>query len=668
MRFSFLYTRRFCLLSMLMAGSLTMYAQKMRIQGRIMDDNKRPLAGAVIVDKATREVLGAADDDGLYSVLVSKTQVLVFESIGCSDKVINVNGQQVIDVVLEADPVKLPDVEVLSKITHKVIPEPTDIEIKGNYFHLKTRVRVPKEMAKSNTRMIFQPYIANVTAKNKNPLRPLVLDGREYTITQRRMYEGDLNRDPLKPYLLVHKDVKNSDLLLYQDSIYIKELNHDYRGEVLISMEDYNHVFYRDSFIIANGTVNPLRFFQYELPEVCLDETDFIPKPALQLRADKGEVELVFMPNKATIDFSIPKNVEEVNRLKERLQAIEADPNANLQAFEIYGVASPDGSLASNEVLAKQRMEMAANAVLGHLSHDTRQFLKISSDASVATWQDVIALMEKDGRQEAQELRKIVVANPKDINRQGRLIRRLKFYKELVAKTYLPQLRRVEYKFDYSIFRSLNNDEILELYNSNSKQLTRYEFYRMFEMTQDTAKLRGLYEEALELYPKFLLAANRLAVLNLSQKCGDETVLEPFIKEDAPQAVIMNQILTLLQTHSYAQANELLKMVPLSSETKELHGIVGIFNGDYNLGYETIAAKGGINEVVLLLAMKKNQEAYDKAIQLPSGIAANEYVKAIAANRLDKVGEAIMYLENAFSLDPHLREVASIDGDVNDLL
>lgn len=668
MRCSFLYSRRFLLFVLLLISSLAMYAQKSRIQGKILDEQKRPLAGALVVDKETNEVLGASDDDGNYSVLVSKNQLLVFESIGCADKEVNVKGRQVINVTLEAEAVKLPDVEIVSKVTTKVIPEPTEIEIKGNYFHMRTRVRVPEEMAKSNTRMIFQPYIADVTAKKKTPLRPLVLDGREYTITQKRMYEYDINRDPLTPYLFDHSKEEDVSLLPYHDSIYVTDQHHDFRGEVLISMENYTRAFYRDSFVIAKGTVNPLRFFQYDLPSTVLDESALIPKPALQLRADKGEVELVFMPNKASIDFSIPKNVEEVNRLKARLDAIEQDPNSNLQSFEVSGIASPDGFFASNEKLAKQRMSAAASSILEQLSSDTRQFLKIKSDASVATWKDVIDLMEKDSLPEAEELRKIVETYPKDIDRQGREIKRLKFYKELVSEVYLPKLRRVSYQFEYSVFRSLNNDEILSLYNSDPGQLTRYEFYRMFEMTQDTAKLRVLYNQSLNLFPKFLLAANRLAVLNLSQNCANDSILEPFINKKAPQAVIMNQILTLLQKRLYTRANELIEMVPLTPESEELHGIVGIFNGNFEIAYESIAAKGGLNEVLLLLAMKKNEEAFQKAEKLPSGIAINEYVKAVAANRLDKVGNAIMYLENAIMLDPHLREVASIDGDVNDLL
>lgn len=668
MRYFFLYPRHLFVVVLWLIGSVTLYAQKSRIQGKILDDQKRPLAGALVVDKNTNEVLGAADDYGNYSALVLKNQILIFESIGCKNKEVNVKGRQIINVTLETEAVKLQDVEVIAKLTNKVMPEPTEIEIKGNYFHLRTRVRVPEEMAKSNTRLIFQPYISDVTAKKKAPLRPLVLDGREYTITQNRMYNYNIDEDPLIPYLYKPDSKESTTLLPYHDSIYITDQHHDFRGEVLASMENYTRAFYRDSFVIAKGTVNPLRFFHYELSSSVLDETSLIPKPALQLRSDKGEVELIFLPNKSDIDLSIEKNVHEINRMKSRLAAIEIDPNSNLQSFEIFGVASPDGVYQRNQELAKIRMNSAANAILGQLSPETREFLKIKTGASVASWSDVVALMRKDSLPEAEEVQSIIDKYPKDINSRGRQIKRLPFYKSLISSVYLPKFRRVAYQFEYTLFRSLNNDEIRSLYDSDPEQLTHYEFYRMFEMTQDTVKLRKLYNQALTLFPKFLLAANRLAVLNLDQNCPDDSILEPFINKKAPQSVLMNQVMTLLKMRLYTRANELLSMIPLTPESEELHGIVGIFNGDFELGYKHIAEKGGINEVLLLLAMKRNEEAYKKAELLPSDVAVNEYIKAVAANRLDKVGNAIMYLENAFVLDPHLREVASIDGDVNDLL
>ena len=44
------------------------------------------------------------------------------------------------------------------------------------------------------------------------------------------------------------------------------------------------------------------------------------------------------------------------------------------------------------------------------------------------------------------------------------------------------------------------------------------------------------------------------------------------------------------------------------------------------------------------------------------------YLRAIAANRLDKITDAFANLKKAFAADPKMKDVARIDGDVTDLL
>ena len=52
-----------------------------------------------------------------------------------------------------------------------------DIEVKGNYFHIRTRVKIPKELFSTNARMIIQPGVYNVTREQMIFLEPLVFDG-----------------------------------------------------------------------------------------------------------------------------------------------------------------------------------------------------------------------------------------------------------------------------------------------------------------------------------------------------------------------------------------------------------------------------------------------------------------------------------------------------------
>ena len=99
-----------------------------------------------------------------------------------------------------------------------------------------------------------------------------------------------------------------------------------------------------------------------------------------------------------------------------------------------------------------------------------------------------------------------------------------------------------------------------------------------------------------------------------------------------------------------------------------MKAIVQALAGYYNDAFEKVAATSPFNEVVMLLAMKKNQEAWDKISTMDVETAREYYIKAIAANRLEKIGDAIMSIEKALELDPSLLEVAKVDGDIIDLL
>ena len=70
----------------------------------------------------------------------------------------------------------------------------------------------------------------------------------------------------------------------------------------------------------------------------------------------------------------------------------------------------------------------------------------------------------------------------------------------------------------------------------------------------------------------------------------------------------------------------------------------------------------------MLLAMKRNQEAFKLSKQLPEDEAVSFYLRAVCLNRLDDPVSAYEALKNAFDMNPDLKRIAAVDGDVCDLL
>ncbi len=654
-----------CLLLFILSSEVS--AQRIRIQGHITNTHGKSVPDVNIIDPITNERIEISDEDGRYVVKAEKSGSLKYTCIGYEDQTVELKGRQVVNVVLKDAVFELDEVTVTSKIKDKVVPEPTDIEIKGNYFHLKTRIPVPKELFSTNRRLVIQPSLYDINDQKRLLMRPMVFDGDAFQITQKRMYHGNEKNDPLHEYITVKSTpYRQSDVLVYHDSIYIQELKHDYRADVHLAMENYRFVVYRDSFSIARGTVNPLRFLDYQFSASHITDRRYLPRPVMQLRDTQGEVNLTFVINQADLDDRNPQNQRELNRLNDELAAIEQNPDASLHSFHITGVASPDGSYAANLRLAKMRTDKALERILARLTPESRSSLKVQSDAEVASWDTVVALLRKDSLYtRADEIEELM--HQYKSYRLNQALKGKPYYQELATR-YLPSLRKVRYTYEYSIFRTLTDAEIHQLYQQRPQELTRYEYYRMIATAATPAEKERLCREAMALHHHFSYAANELAYCMIEQGTPDSRILQPFVSATAPAELLSNQIIALLDEGKYASADSLLSFLPETEHFTQLRAITGALAGYHTETFDAVAATSPLNKVVMLLAMKRNEEAWQQLQTLPVQTAREYYVKAIAANRLDYINEALICINKALELEPSLIETARLDGDVIDLL
>lgn len=654
-----------CLLLFILSSEVS--AQRIRIQGHITNTHGKSVPDVNIIDPITNERIEISDEDGRYVVKAEKSGSLKYTCIGYEDQTVELKGRQVVNVVLKDAVFELDEVTVTSKIKDKVVPEPTDIEIKGNYFHLKTRIPVPKELFSTNRRLVIQPSLYDINDQKRLLMRPMVFDGDAFQITQKRMYHGNEKNDPLHEYIVVKSTpYRQSDVLVYHDSIYIQELKHDYRADVHLAMENYRFVVYRDSFSIARGTVNPLRFLDYQFSASHITDRRYLPRPVMQLRDTQGEVNLTFVINQADLDDRNPQNQRELNRLNDELAAIEQNPDASLHSFHITGVASPDGSYAANLRLAKMRTDKALERILARLTPESRSSLKVQSDAEVASWDTVVALLRKDSLYtRADEIEELM--HQYKSYRLNQALKGKPYYQELATR-YLPSLRKVRYTYEYSIFRTLTDAEIHQLYQQRPQELTRFEYYRMIATAATPAEKERLCREAMALHHHFSYAANELAYCMIEQGTPDSRILQPFVSATAPAELLSNQIIALLDEGKYASADSLLSFLPETEHFTQLRAITGALAGYHTETFDAVAATSPLNKVVMLLAMKRNEEAWQQLQTLPVQTAREYYVKAIAANRLDYINEALICINKALELEPSLIETAHLDGDVIDLL
>ena len=648
-------------------------ARKINVHGIVTSkDNGEPMNGVSIFDAKNHHLLGATNDEGKYLVSVDDSDAIEFCILGCQNQTIPVNGRLNIDVELEREALALSEVVVQARHRKDVIQaEPTDMDVVGNYLHIKTRVKMPREMFNTSTRLIIQPMVYNVTKKQINYMQPIVYDGWRYNDTQERMYDFDKKKDQLADYVQVKESsTKTDNIISINDSIYVENPKDDFRCDVMLSLEDYNHIIYADTTTIARGLVNPLRFLDLKASGAFVADKNYLPTPDLQLRDIQGDVNLTFKVNQTKLDLSLDNNRAEMDKLLAQIREIEKDPNSTLKSFAIFGTASPEGQYERNLTLANDRLKSAMDFIYQNLNETTRRNASFTSEASVESWRAVAALLRADNlNAEAEAVENIIASNPNNNTRQSYLISRLPYF-DKIKDVYLPKLRRVSYQFVSSCYRYLTDEEIAELYRTDSQKLTRYEFWRLYTIANSESEKEAIARRALEVHPNFLVGATDLTAMLIQKGEPTSEILAPIVKkagDRVPNEARATLAAALLKEGNYSEADSLAELLPDDPRYHQTIIYAKALNGKHIEVMQELAQDSPLNEVLMLLAIKANDEAWTKA-KLLGGSAKEEYVKAICANRMDNYMEAVSHLEKALRLDPDLRQIAKVDGDVMDLL
>lgn len=651
---------------------------EIRIQGVVRDlATSEPIGGVSVIYNGDQ--VAFTDVDGNYSAFVPNNAELLFYKPEYNDYEVTVDNRQIININMTIKLVELGESIVVGKMSKKtIVVDQTELEVVGNYFHLKTKFRVPKQIFTTDKRFIVQPSLVNVTRGKVDWFRPVVMDGEVYKVNRQRVLGFEEDEDVLKPYIVENDLDETHNIYQYHDSLFIsrEHFNEDFKAECYLAVNaNYENPKkdFLDTVIIARGTQNPLRFLDYHIDPLELNDTSLIPKPEMKLVADKGVSRIGFVIGKAEIDRSDPENEAQMNAIKDKLLSIVGNRFSTLNGISVIGYASPDGTYRRNALLAQDRTDMVLREVVSALPEDVRKYVKLSSMSVVEPWSSVAKLMAADSLESASAVQEIVTKYGDDYVNTQNAVRRLPDYKEVIAKEYLPRLRRVEYEINSTEFRNLTVPEIWDRYNSGEEDISRYEFWKLIESCETPERQVAMEREALKKFRNFTLIANREAVRLHNSDSINLDVLAPSVHLHAPVEVNFNQTLMALKAGDVELADSLMRFMPSDSRTSYLKAIVNTLNGDYDAAYPYIASMGGLNEVLILLCQGRNKDADAKMTILLEDQnnwknADIWYVKAICANRLEDLNWAIEALNQAIMLDPKLIEIARLDSDVMDVL
>lgn len=648
------------------------YRSNVNIRGIVVDDKGRGVKGAV-VSLAGGRGWTKTSDEGTFGIKVPKGSRIRVDagSLGCKEFVV---GKKNVFVVTFYTGTKLPMVNGAPHLdgngVFKSFLKPLRVRLVNGVMYVNTSFTLPMEYMTSEKRIVMQPIVMEEADKACHLLKPMVFDGKDFGILMERGHEcGNVNE--MKYYSNYSVAVDNDNKYMtfhYSDSCRLDSENSRIKTMGLVKIVSFCGDEITDCARTTNGCSNPLQMFDYSMLVNDLDNSH-APKQGKVKFEHEGSIKLNFRVNEFKIYMGDGNNAAELNSLKSALMEIENDPSKSLESFSIYGYTSPEATYKYNKELSGKRMQTAMDAIMGGFKNDIRNSIRLESGGIVTPWDSVSNAMRMEWRiSEADKLDEVIEKCNGNHDCISAKVPRMGIYSEV--KKFLPRFRKVMYRYEYSVLRTLTDREIVDIYRENPADLTPSELWRHFCMQGDMSQQREveLLREMLAIYPDLMIAANRLAVLMIRNNTPDCNVLAGFMNMDVPDEVKVNHIVALLMSNRTEEARVLAEKLDDNDKTAAVKAVINAIYGNDASAAKGLYTMDAYNRTVMLLALEKNEDAYELSKGISGMDSYSEYVKAMAANRMGHKDKAKIHLQKALDKNPQLGRIAVVDADVSDLL
>ena len=645
------------------------------------------------------------DENGYYEILVPDNGALIFK-VGLSPSVLKeVRHQMKIDVSIDEG--VMPESVTVTAMRLVLKPEPKAPKMIGNMLIPYNTFKLPPYFGNRFSRLIIQPYVLDCETNDTVTFaRPSVYDGKEYALTQERKMGYDMDRDPLRPYIKAEALTTRAMNLDWTDTIIVPDPNRNYSCFAIVNLEDYSASNSRTYQINTCQTKRPMKFLQYNLFSEQMDPLQHKERAQIEKRNTSDKIQLSFLINSDQLTDT-PENKQSLTMLRNKLKEIAESPGTVLKEFHVAGTASPDGHYSSNLSLAERRMRKIEQEITSILPQYTLERVYRNPHAEVAPWEEVVKLLERDGKSTEAGKVKEILAKHKDIGAQGRALKQLDWYSTVIVP-YLDELRVVNYNCLYEIYREPNDEEVMAQYREKGLKgsYTRYEYWKLFQLITDEKELEALYrrayEESLEQKHPWALAGNNLAASYLERDTVDTSILEPLIdlsihstdysrmNADGSRTeivnrleVVTNQLCMYIKKGDFEHASVLVKILPEDSKFDLLKAYTWALGGYFQGGttpeekerahktFETIKASSPQNEVVMYMALDNragNAAAKASLAKLPQDSALTWYFKATLSAREGEIEfmNTVIALSECFKRDKSFVATAQNDGEFNE--
>ena len=530
----------------------------------------------------------------------------------------------------------------------------------ANRVDMDLTIHVPQGYLARRARMVITPQLmVNDTVADE--YRPLVVDAPIYDKkrTRRETLEDDF-RDPYADVRRTQANRREAFDLAYRQTVTLPQGVAVARIRAVVSEDGCGQCTGIDTIDLA-AISNPITLMPEprEALHVAWMDPEFVIRP--KVRSGRGEARLQFAINRYDIRLDMGRNRAELDSMVATLQPVLTDSLATINSIEINGMASADGSFATNTALARNRANAAMQWLVARLKVPAavRRLIKVGSKPE--GWEPVLAAMTADGHPDSLAVKHILETYTEgNDDVQEYYIRRLPCWGDIRQK-YLQKDRRVEYIYTYTLRSFTDDAELLAMYRTRPDAFNEDELLRVASLAQTDGQRMEVYRTIQHYFPQSQVAANNLASLYLRQDREDEArrVLATPDKLD-PEA-LNTLAATYIYDGNYQRAIELLRDVDLP-QARYNRGLVMAKLRRIDEAYELLAPYKDLNSAIAALSTGHNDEARQVLDALDDHSPLAQYVRCLAAARLGDEATFFRCLPDACK-GQRLRERAKQEPD-----
>lgn len=362
------------------------------------------------------------------------------------------------------------------------------IERSGDYLLVDLTLNLSDLQVRSNRAVVYTPVIQRGDSLAKLP--PLIVNGRNRQI----LYERT-GRNPIEDgeFALRRKNGTEQHFDYHARMPYAQWMNN---SEMAMVTDECGCGW--DVLSDDRSTLFPLHL-EPQAPRPVM--AYIAPQAEVKNRSKKGSAFLDFPVNRTEIHPDYRQNSRELSTIRETVESVRDDKYATITGIGIKGYASPEGSYANNERLAKGRSE----ALLAYVK-ERCDLSGVSTDVQYEPedWEGLEARVERSSLPDKEALLSVIrdasITDPDRREAKLKTIAGGEPYRYLLKEIY-PALRHSDYTVSYTI-RPISVEEAKQLIYSDPKQLSLDEMFCVAQ-TYETGspEFKEVFEIAVRMYP-----------------------------------------------------------------------------------------------------------------------------------------------------------------------